>query len=51
MNNMKRQKDMTLEDVFPRLVGAYCATEEEWRNSSRNIEESEPKQKQIQLWI
>ena len=46
MNNMKRQKDRTLEDVLPRLVGAYYATEEEWRNSSRSTEESEPKQKQ-----
>ena len=46
MNSMKRQKDRTLEDVLPRSVGAYYATEEEWRNSSRSIEESEPKQKQ-----
>ena len=43
---MKRQKDRTLEDVLPRLVGAYYATEEEWRNSSRRNEEAEPKKKQ-----
>ena len=43
---MKRQKDRTLEDVLPRLVGAYYATEEEWRNNSRKNEETDPKQKQ-----
>ena len=26
MNNMKRQKDMTLKDELPRSVGAQCAT-------------------------
>ena len=35
MNSMKRQKDMTLKNELPRLVGAQYATEEEWRNSSR----------------
>ena len=29
MNSMKRQKDMTLEDELPRLVGAQYATREE----------------------
>ena len=46
MNSMKRQKDMTLKDELPRLVGAQYATGEEWRNSSRRNEEVEPKQKQ-----
>ena len=46
MNSKKRQKDMTLEDELPRLVGAQNATGEEWRNSSRKNEETEPKQKQ-----
>ena len=45
MNSMKRQKDMTLKDEFPRLVDAQYATGEEWRNSSRKNEEAEPKQK------
>ena len=44
--SMKRQKDMTLEDELPRLVGAQYATGEEWRNDSRKNEEMEPKQKQ-----
>ena len=33
MNSMKRQKDMTLKDELPRLVGAQYATGEERRNS------------------
>ena len=44
MNSMKRQKDRTLKDELPRLVGAQYATGEVWRNSSRKNEE--PKQKQ-----
>ena len=31
MNTMKRQKDMTLEDEGPRLVGVQYATGEEGR--------------------
>ena len=46
MNSMKRQKDMTLKDELPRLLGAQYATREEQRNSSRRNEEAEPKQKQ-----
>ena len=46
MNSMKRQKDMTLKDEFPRSVGTQYATGEEWRNNSRKNEEMEPKQKQ-----
>ena len=43
---MKRQKDMTLKDELPRLLGAQYATREEQRNSSRRNEEAEPKWKQ-----
>ena len=46
MNTMKRQKDMTLQDKLPRLVGAKYTTGEEWRNNSRKSEEMEPKQQQ-----
>ena len=46
MNNMKGQKDMTLKDELPRLVGVQYATGEEWKNSSRKNEEMGPKQKQ-----
>ena len=45
MKSMKRQKDMTLKDELPRLVGAQGATGEEWRSSSKKNEEAEPKQK------
>ena len=46
MNSMKRQKDRTMKDELPRLVGAQHATGEEWRNSTRKNEETESKQKQ-----
>ena len=46
MNSMKRQKDRTLKDEFPRLVGAQYATGDQCRNNSRKNEEMEPKQKQ-----
>jgi len=46
MNSMKRQKDRTLKDELPRLVGVQYDTGEEWRNNSRKNEEMEPKQKQ-----
>ena len=43
MDSMKRQKDMTLKDEFPRSVGAQYATGEEQRNNYRKNEETEPK--------
>ena len=43
---MKRQKDKTLKDEFPRSVGAQYATGDQWRIKSRKNEETEPKQKQ-----
>ena len=46
MNSMKRQKDRTLKDELPRLIGAPYATGDQWRNNSRKNEEMEPKKKQ-----
>ena len=46
MNSMKRQKDRTLKDALPRLVGAQYVTGEEQRIKARKNEEDEPKQKQ-----
>ena len=46
MNSMKRQKDMALKNELPRMVGAQYATGEEWRDSSRKKEKTEPKLKQ-----
>ena len=50
-NSMKRQKDRTLKDELPRSVGTQYATGDQWGNNSRKNEETEPKQKQIQLWM
>ena len=41
MNSMKRQKDRTLKDELPRLVGAQYTTGDKWRNNSRNSEETD----------
>ena len=46
MNSMKRQKDMTLKDELPQLVGAQYAIGEKWRNNSRKNEKVEPQQQQ-----
>ena len=46
MNSMKKQKDRTLKQELPRLVGAQYATGGEGRNNSSKNEETEPKQKQ-----
>ena len=45
VDSMKRQKDKTLKDELPRLVGADYATGDQWRNNSRKNKEMEPKQK------
>ena len=46
MNSMKRQKDRTLKGELPRSVGGRYATGAQWKNNSRQNEETEPKQKQ-----
>ena len=46
MNSMKRQKDRTLKDEFPRLAGAQYVTGDKWGNNSRKNEGMETKQKQ-----
>ena len=46
MNSMKRQKDRTLKEELPRSVGAQYATGDQWRNTSRKNEGTEPKKKQ-----
>ena len=43
MNSMKRQKDRTQKDEFPRSVGAQYATGDQWRNNSRKNADMEPK--------
>ena len=46
INSMKKQKDRTLKEELPRLVGAQNATGDQWRNNPRKNEGMEPKQKQ-----
>ena len=46
MNRMKRQNDRRLKEELTRSVGAQYATGDQWRNNSRENEETEPKQKQ-----
>ena len=46
MSIIKRQKDRTLKDELPRLVGARYATGDQWRNNSRKNEGMESKLKQ-----
>ena len=45
MNSMKRQKDRTLKDELPRLVGNQYFTGNEWSNKSIKNEDMEPKGK------
>ena len=42
----ERQKNKTLKDELPRLVGAQYSTGDQWRNNARKNEAMEPKQKQ-----
>ena len=49
MDHMKSQKDMTLKDELPRLIGAQYTTGDQWRNNSRKNEEMDPKRKQHPL--
>ena len=54
MNSMKRQKDRTLKDEFPRLVGAQYAAGEEWRNNGETpetIKRHSQSEKNTQLWM
>ena len=56
MNNMKREKDMTLKDELPRVVGAQYTTGKEWRYNSKKNEErakakKKTKNKKHQLWM
>ena len=48
---MQRQKDRTLEDELPRLVGVQYATGDQWRNNSRKNEEMSQSKNSTQLWM
>ena len=51
MNSMKRQKGVTLKDELPRSVHAQYTTGDQWRNNSRENEETAPKQSNTLLWM
>ena len=51
MNNMTKQKDMTLKDEALRSVGVQCATVEEWENSSEGIKRLSQSRNNTQLWM
>ena len=40
---VKKQKDRTLKEELPNLVGAKYATGDQWRNNTRKNEETDPK--------
>ena len=46
MNSMRSQNDRILKEELPRSVGAWYATGDQWRNSSRKNKGMEPEQKQ-----
>ena len=51
MNSMKRQKDRTLKDELPRLVGAQYATGDQWRNNSKKKKGWSQSKNNSQLWM
>ena len=53
MNSMKKQKDKTLKDELPRLVGAQNAIGDQWRNNSRkkNMKRWSQSKNNTQLWM
>ena len=51
MKSMKRQKDRTLKDELPRLVGAQYATGKEWRNTPERMKRWSQSKNNTQLWM
>ena len=51
MNSVKRQKDRTLKDELPSLVGAQHATGDQWRNSSKRMKRRSQSKDNSQLWM
>ena len=51
VNSLKREKDRTLKDELPRLVGVQYATGDQWRNNSRKNEEMSQSKNNTQLWM
>ena len=51
MNSMKREKNMTLKDELPRLVGAQYDTGEEQRNNSKRMKRWSQSENNAQMWV
>ena len=51
MNTMKRQKDMTLKDELPRLVGAQYATGDQGKITPERMKKWRQSKNNIQLWM
>ena len=51
MNSVDRLKDIIMEDEPPRSECVQYASGEDWRNSSRENEEVEPKWKWCPVWM
>ena len=51
MKRMKRQKDRTLEDELPRLVGAQYATEIRGEITPERMKRRSQSENNTQLWI
>ena len=51
MNSKKRQKDMTLKDELPRLVGAHYATGEDGEITPEKMKRWSQSKNNTQLWM
>ena len=51
MNSMKRQKDRTVKDELPRLVGAQYATGDLWRITPERMKRWNQSKNDTQLWM
>ena len=51
MDNTKKQKDMTLKDELPRLVGPWNATGEEWKLDPEEMKRLSQSGNNAQLWM
>ena len=49
MNSIKKQKDRTLKDEFPRSVGTQYVNGDQWRRNFRKTKETKTKQKQYPI--
>ena len=51
MNSMKRQKDGTLKDELPRLVGAQYVTGDQWKTIPERMKRQSQSKNNTQLWM